>query len=154
MLLLEIFEPAQIQWITNPDDQSPDAEAKLVVNGNEYFVGFEYDAYDTQIADVFFELKKANGSMSTDIENTGSAAAVFGGVMEAIRQYVRVVKPWAIRFTAKEESRTNLYRRMIDRALPGCDVKERKTGKGITVFTVQLMSSPKPMRYHDPYAEP
>jgi hypothetical protein len=53
------------------------------------------------------------------IEGTGSAAEVFGIVINAIIQYVKKVRPALLYFQAAEPNRRALYARIIRRILPG-----------------------------------
>ena len=52
------------------------------------------------------------------IEGTGSAAEVFGIVVNAIIQYVKKARPALLYFQAAEPNRRALYARMIQRVLP------------------------------------
>ena len=52
------------------------------------------------------------------IEGTGSAAEVFGIVVNAIIQYVKKARPSLLYFQAAEPNRRALYARMIQRVLP------------------------------------
>ena len=52
------------------------------------------------------------------IEGTGSAAEVFGIVVNAIIQYVKKARPSLLYFQASEPNRRALYARMIQRVLP------------------------------------
>jgi nicotinamide mononucleotide adenylyltransferase len=76
---------------------------------NSKFVSFEQITQD---------MKGGFPVVKQGIEGTGSAAEVFGIVVNAIIQYVKKARPSLLYFQAAEPNRRALYTRMIQRVLP------------------------------------
>lgn len=76
---------------------------------NSKFVSFEQITQD---------MKGGFPVVKQGIEGTGSAAEVFGTVVNAIIQYVKKARPSLLYFQAAEPNRRALYARMIQRVLP------------------------------------
>jgi nicotinamide mononucleotide adenylyltransferase len=93
-----------------PDEMGPeDFFDSDEVFDNSKFVSFEQITQD---------MKGGHPVVKQGIEGTGSAAEVFGIVVNAIIQYVKKARPSLLYFQAAEPNRRALYARMIQRVLP------------------------------------
>jgi len=93
-----------------PDEMGPeDFFDSEEVFDNSKFVSFEQLTND---------IKGGFPVAKQGIEGTGSAAEVFGIVVNAIIQYVKKARPALLYFQAAEPNRRALYARMIQRVLP------------------------------------
>jgi len=93
-----------------PDEMGPeDFFDSDEVFDNSKFVSFEQITQD---------MKGGHPVVKQGIEGTGSAAEVFGIVVNAIIQYVKKARPALLYFQAAEPNRRALYARMIQRVLP------------------------------------
>ena len=103
---LDFLEP-----YIGPDEMSPyDFFDSDEVYNKSKFVSFEQLTKD---------IKGGYPVAKQGIEGTGSAAEVFGIVVNAIIQYVKKARPALLYFQAAEPNRRALYARMIRRILPG-----------------------------------
>jgi hypothetical protein len=103
---LDFLEP-----YIGPDEMSPyDFFDSDEVYNKSKFVSFEQITKD---------MKGGYPVAKQGIEGTGSAAEVFGIVINAIIQYVKKARPALLYFQAAEPNRRALYARMIRRILPG-----------------------------------
>ena len=103
---LDFLEP-----YIGPDEMSPyDFFDSDEVYNKSKFVSFEQITQD---------MKGGYPVAKQGIEGTGSAAEVFGIVINAIIQYVKKARPALLYFQAAEPNRRALYARMIRRILPG-----------------------------------
>ena len=103
---LDFLEP-----YIGPDEMSPyDFFDSDEVYNKSKFVSFEQLTKD---------MKGGYPVAKQGIEGTGSAAEVFGIVINAIIQYVKKARPALLYFQAAEPNRRALYARMIRRILPG-----------------------------------
>jgi len=103
---LDFLEP-----YIGPDEMSPyDFFDSDEVYNKSKFVSFEQITQD---------MKGGYPVVKQGIEGTGSAAEVFGIVINAIIQYVKKARPALLYFQAAEPNRRALYARMIRRILPG-----------------------------------
>jgi hypothetical protein len=103
---LDFLEP-----YIGPDEMSPyDFFDSDEVYNKSKFVSFEQITKD---------MKGGYPVAKQGIEGTGSAAEVFGIVVNAIIQYVKKARPALLYFQAAEPNRRALYARMIRRILPG-----------------------------------
>ena len=103
---LDFLEP-----YIGPDEMSPyDFFDSDEVYNKSKFVSFEQITQD---------MKGGYPVAKQGIEGTGSAAEVFGIVVNAIIQYVKKARPALLYFQAAEPNRRALYARMIRRILPG-----------------------------------
>jgi hypothetical protein len=103
---LDFLEP-----YIGPDEMSPyDFFDSDEVYNKSKFVSFEQITQD---------MKGGYPVTKQGIEGTGSAAEVFGIVVNAIIQYVKKARPALLYFQAAEPNRRALYARMIRRILPG-----------------------------------
>lgn len=102
---LDFLEP-----YIGPEEMSPDDffDSDEVFD-NSKFVSFEQITQD---------MKGGYPVVKQGIEGTGSAAEVFGIVVNAIIQYVKKARPSLLYFQAAEPNRRALYARMIQRVLP------------------------------------
>ena len=102
---LDFLEP-----YIGPDEMSPyDFFDSDEVYNKSKFVSFEQLTKD---------IKGGYPVAKQGIEGTGSAAEVFGIVVNAIIQYVKKARPALLYFQAAEPNRRALYARMIQRVLP------------------------------------
>ena len=102
---LDFLEP-----YIGPDEMNPyDFFDSDDVYNKSKFVSFEQLTNDT---------KGGYPVTKQGIEGTGSAAEVFGIVINAIIQYVKKARPALLYFQAAEPNRRALYARMIQRILP------------------------------------
>ena len=102
---LDFLEP-----YIGPDEMSPyDFFDSDEVYNKSKFVSFEQITQD---------MKGGYPVAKQGIEGTGSAAEVFGIVINAIIQYVKKARPALLYFQAAEPNRRALYARMIQRVLP------------------------------------
>jgi hypothetical protein len=102
---LDFLEP-----YIGPDEMSPyDFFDSDEVYNKSKFVSFEQITQD---------MKGGHPVTKQGIEGTGSAAEVFGIVINAIIQYVKKARPALLYFQAAEPNRRALYSRMIQRVLP------------------------------------
>ena len=93
-----------------PDEMGPeDFFDSDEVADNSKFVSFEQITQD---------MKGGHPVVKQGIEGTGSAAEVFGIVVNAIIQYAKKARPSLLYFQAAEPNRRALYARMIQRVLP------------------------------------
>jgi hypothetical protein len=93
-----------------PDEMDPyDFFDSDEVFDNSKFVSFEQITQD---------MKGGHPVVKQGIEGTGSAAEVFGIVVNAITQYVKKARPALLYFQAAEPNRRALYARIIQRVLP------------------------------------
>jgi hypothetical protein len=103
----------QLDFLTpyiGPENMSPyDYFDSDEVFDNSKFVSFEQITQD---------IKGGYPVAKQGIEGTGSAAEVFGIVVNAIIQYVKKARPALLYFQAAEPNRRALYARMIQRVLP------------------------------------
>ena len=103
---LDFLEP-----YIGPDEMSPyDFFDSDEVYNKSKFVSFEQLTKD---------MKGGYPVAKQGIEGTGSAAEVFGIVINAIIQYVKKARPALLYFQAAEPNRRALYARIIRRILPG-----------------------------------
>jgi hypothetical protein len=103
---LDFLEP-----YIGPDEMSPyDFFDSDEVYNKSKFVSFEQITQD---------MKGGHPVAKQGIEGTGSAAEVFGIVINAIIQYVKKARPALLYFQAAEPNRRALYARIIRRILPG-----------------------------------
>jgi hypothetical protein len=102
---LDFLEPYIGPEEMGPDDFFDSDE----VFDNSVFVSFEQITQD---------MKGGFPVVKQGIEGTGSAAEVFGIVVNAIIQYVKKARPSLLYFQAAEPNRRALYARMIQRVLP------------------------------------
>lgn len=147
MLLHEVFKTvAPFSWTENNPDLH---QAQFIIGNNFYevnfhrYVGEKISIIQPNIAWVV-EFKLLNTPTSdTDkfgVTGTGNTGAVFGTVIEIIKQFIQRINPKAIKFEAKEPSRRKLYKSMIAKlqtTIPGMKVRMKdhsgKTGES-TVF--------------------
>lgn len=102
---LDFLEPG-----IGPDEMSPyDFFDSDEVYDKSKFVSFEQITQD---------MKGGYPVAKQGIEGTGSAAEVFGIVVNAIIQYAKKARPSLLYFQAAEPNRRALYARMIQRVLP------------------------------------
>ena len=102
---LDFLEP-----YIGPDEMSPyDFFDSDKVYNKSKFVSFEQITQD---------MKGGHPVAKQGIEGTGSAAEVFGIVINAIIQYVKKARPALLYFQAAEPNRRALYARIIRRILP------------------------------------
>jgi len=102
---LDFLEP-----YIGPDEMSPyDFFDSDEVYNKSKFVSFEQITQD---------MKGGHPVAKQGIEGTGSAAEVFGIVINAIIQYVKKARPALLYFQAAEPNRRALYARIIRRILP------------------------------------
>jgi hypothetical protein len=102
---LDFLEP-----YIGPDEMSPyDFFDSDEVYNKSKFVSFEQITQD---------MKGGHPVTKQGIEGTGSAAEVFGIVINAIIQYVKKARPALLYFQAAEPNRRALYARIIRRILP------------------------------------
>jgi hypothetical protein len=102
---LDFLEP-----YIGPDEMSPyDFFDSDEVYNKSKFVSFEQITQD---------MKGGHPVTKQGIEGTGSAAEVFGIVINAIIQYVKKARPALLYFQAAELNRRALYARIIRRILP------------------------------------
>lgn len=102
---LDFLEP-----YIGPDEMSPyDFFDSEEVYNKSKFVSFEQLTKD---------IKGGYPVAKQGIEGTGSAAEVFGIVVNAIIQYVKKARPALLYFQAAEPNRRALYARMIQKVLP------------------------------------
>ena len=102
---LDFLEP-----YIGPDEMSPyDFFDSDEVYNKSKFVSFEQITQD---------MKGGHPVAKQGIEGTGSAAEVFGIVINAIIQYVKKTRPALLYFQAAEPNRRALYARIIRRILP------------------------------------
>ena len=103
---LDFLEP-----YIGPDEMSPyDFFDSDEVYNKSKFVSFEQLTKD---------IKGGYPVAKQGIEGTGSAAEVFGIVVNTIIQYVKKARPALLYFQAAEPNRRALYARIIRRILPG-----------------------------------
>ena len=125
MRINELFAPGQqkpdVSWKYESGNQLGGATYSVDVVGkdskvHEYILNFAA-SYIKGVFEVSFVLHTDDGSVSMEITNTGNEFAVFSGMAEAIRDFIRrngrLVN--ALYFTAKEPSRARAYKLMSKR---------------------------------------
>jgi hypothetical protein len=125
MLLHELFSPGQasknVVWKYESGNQLGGATYSVDVKAGdgkiaEYGLNFAA-SYAKGVFEVSFVLHTDDGSVSMEITGTGKEFAVFSGMAEATRDFIRrngrMVD--ALYFTAKEPSRARAYQHMAKR---------------------------------------
>ena len=149
--LTEIFDSSadKIKWDTTDPDLI--IGTFIVSNGKKYRISLESqsmsadeidpsDFFDNLPDDIYNDAKIVTFELLSDtgdnqsynskmgIEGTGSAAEVFGIVVNGLLWYIKKYKPSMIYFQAAEQNRRSLYSVMVNRiikALPGWKSKSK-----------------------------
>lgn len=125
MLLQELFKNDTINWKWGFQG-SQEAAARFVVGDIEYqFYAYMLSPYQ---GDWEVEFKVAHGvdpKYRYSVTGTGNAAHVMAVVVEILREFLQKYKDKisTLKFSAEENSRRDLYMRMIRRLLPTWDCK-------------------------------
>lgn len=144
MLLCEIVSTVPFSWTEKEENEYV---AEFMVGQQFYRVTierFERDPFPNEPCwDIEFKLlmgKTVNkyGMVGYGDENVGNASAVFGTVINIVKQWIQMAKPTLIKFEALDDRRTLLYSRLLNTLKqPNWTISKHKQADE-TVFIVRI----------------
>jgi len=131
--ITEVFEPGKQNWKWRRQS-SDEAFASFVVGDREY----QWHAFSSEANPAKWEIQFRLMRASTDPDGldlfgqtgTGNSAEVLSTAVDITRSFLQnygLDKVEEITFNAKEDSRINLYAKMIKRLLPNWELSSRKS---------------------------
>lgn len=124
MLLRELFDrPVSYEWITQqPNDRYV---AKFMVGEQEYRFSAHIFPYDDNLRGAEISFCMMDGKKCrTDNTGTGNTHAVYGTVINLVKEVVDVLKISRIAYDADDAQRKRIYAMIINKSLPQWELAE------------------------------
>jgi hypothetical protein len=96
-------------------------EYTCTVDGREYRTRIM--KYDNGVYEILFYMKDGNDEI-TGITNFGKGNEVLGGVLSAVRQFIKKYKPQVFQLSSYGAKRTRVYKMIANRYFPEYDMEE------------------------------
>ena len=152
MKLMELFDskPARIKWATKTKRKwvghfmADEIPYKIIFSSgvskaSSRFGGWLHPEQAESTWELSFSID-TKGKLPQEIEDkvgdgkefgitgTGNQGKVFSTVMVALKELIKTEKPYQIQFTAEENSRMKLYKKMVSRFASALGYKPEMTG--------------------------